>query len=99
VSRIKRSSLFPDLPTWMNRIEGFPISTPGGPRRPTGVPQSVIDKLNPVLRRSSHPDVQKKFQERPVSKASPPRHRSSATTSRPLGEMAEDGQDANIQAD
>jgi tripartite-type tricarboxylate transporter receptor subunit TctC len=63
VSRIKRSSLFPDLPTMdESGLKGFNLDAWAGLVAPSGVPQSVIDKLNPVLRKIiDSPDVQKKF--------------------------------------
>ena len=63
VSRIKRSSLFPDLPTMDEfGLKGFNLDAWAGLVAPSGVPQSVIDKLNPVLRKIiDSPDVQKKF--------------------------------------
>ena len=63
VSRIKRSSLFPDLPTMdESGFKGFNLDAWAGLVAPSGTPQSVIDKLNPVLRKIiDSPDVQKKF--------------------------------------
>ena len=63
VSRIKRSSLFPDLPTMDEAgLKGFNLDAWAGLVAPAGVPQSVVDKLNPVLRKIiDSPDVQQKF--------------------------------------
>jgi len=63
VSRIKRSSLFPDLPTMdESGLKGFNLDAWAGLVAPTGVPKSVIDKLNPALRKIiDSPEVQQKF--------------------------------------
>src|SRR6202161_3884296 len=63
ISRIKRSTLFPDLPTMDEAgLKGFNLDAWAGLVAPAGVPQSVIDKLNPVLRKIiDSPDVQAKF--------------------------------------
>jgi tripartite-type tricarboxylate transporter receptor subunit TctC len=43
-------------------LKGFNLDAWAGLVAPSGVPQSVIDKLNPVLRKIiDSPDVQKKF--------------------------------------
>ena len=63
VSRIKRSSLFPQLPTMdESGLKGFNLDAWAGLVAPSGVPQSVIDKLNPALRKViDSPEVQAKF--------------------------------------
>ena len=54
VTRLKRSSLFPDLPTWTNPGSRASISTPGpaSSRRPA-TPPDVVAKLNGACARSS----------------------------------------------
>jgi tripartite-type tricarboxylate transporter receptor subunit TctC len=63
VSRLKRSSLFPELPTMdESGLKGFNLDAWAGLVAPAGVPQSVIDKLNPVLRKIiDSPEVQTRF--------------------------------------
>jgi tripartite-type tricarboxylate transporter receptor subunit TctC len=63
VSRIKRSSLFPDLPT-MNEagITDFDMDTWAGIVAPAGTPPAIVEKLNATLRPIiDSPDVQAKF--------------------------------------
>ncbi len=63
VTRIKRSSLFPDLPT-MNEagIKGFNLDAWAGLVAPAGTPPDIIAKLNKTLRPIiDSPDVQAKF--------------------------------------
>jgi tripartite-type tricarboxylate transporter receptor subunit TctC len=63
ISRIKRSSLFPDLPT-MNEagVKGFNLDAWAGLVAPTGTPPEIITKLNGALRQViDSPDVQAKF--------------------------------------
>jgi tripartite-type tricarboxylate transporter receptor subunit TctC len=63
VSRIKRSSLFPDLPTVDEAgVKGFNLDAWAGLVAPTGTPPEVIAKLNAALRKIiDSPDVQAKF--------------------------------------
>lgn len=63
VSRIKRSALFPQLPTLDEAgVKGFNLDAWGGLVAPSGVPQSVVDKLNAALRKIiDSPEVQAKF--------------------------------------
>jgi tripartite-type tricarboxylate transporter receptor subunit TctC len=63
VSRLQRSSLFPDLPTMdESGLKGFNLDAWAGLVAPAGVPQSVIDKLNPLLRKIiDSPEVQARF--------------------------------------
>ncbi|MGB6534627.1 MAG: tripartite tricarboxylate transporter substrate binding protein [Xanthobacteraceae bacterium] len=63
VTRIKRSSLFPELPT-MNEagITGFNLDAWAGLVAPAGTPPAVIAKLNKTLRPIiDSPEVQAKF--------------------------------------
>jgi tripartite-type tricarboxylate transporter receptor subunit TctC len=51
VSRIKRSTLFPDLPTMDEAgIKGFNLDAWAGLVAPAGTPPDVVDKLNAALR-------------------------------------------------
>jgi tripartite-type tricarboxylate transporter receptor subunit TctC len=63
VSRIKRSALFPDLPTLDEAgIKGFNLDAWAGLVAPAGTPPEVIAKLNGALRKIiDSPDVQAKF--------------------------------------
>jgi len=63
VSRIKRSSLFPDLPTIdESGIAGFNLDTWAGFVAPAKTPPEVVTKLNVALRKViGQPDVQAKF--------------------------------------
>ncbi len=63
VTRIKRSPLFPDLPTMDEAgIKGFNLDAWAGLVAPAGTPPNVVTKLNAVLRPIiDNPDTQKKF--------------------------------------
>jgi len=63
ISRIKRSSLFPDLPTMDEAgIKGFNLDAWAGLVAPAGTPPAVVTKLNGALRKIiDSPDVQAKF--------------------------------------
>jgi tripartite-type tricarboxylate transporter receptor subunit TctC len=63
VSRIKRSSLFPELPTVDEAgIKGFNLDAWAGLVAPTGTPPDIVAKLNTALRPIiDSPEVQKKF--------------------------------------
>ena len=63
ISRIKRSSLYPDLPTMDEAgIKGFNLDAWGGLVAPAGTPPAVVAKLNAALRKViDSPDVQAKF--------------------------------------
>ena len=63
VSRIKRSTLFPQLPTMDEAgIKGFNMDAWAGLVAPAGTPPEVVSKLNAALRPIiDSPDVQKKF--------------------------------------
>jgi len=63
VTRIKRSALFPDLPTLDEAgIKGFNLDAWAGLVAPAGTPPDVIAKLNGALRKIiDSPDVQAKF--------------------------------------
>ncbi len=63
VTRIKRSSLFPELPTMDEAgIKGFNIDAWAGLVAPAGTPPEIVTKLNGALRKIiDSPDVQQKF--------------------------------------
>jgi tripartite-type tricarboxylate transporter receptor subunit TctC len=63
ISRIRRSSLFADLPTVAESgIKGFNLDAWAGLVAPTGTPPAVVAKLNGALRTIiDSPDVQAKF--------------------------------------
>jgi tripartite-type tricarboxylate transporter receptor subunit TctC len=63
ISRIKRSTLYPDLPTLDEAgLKGFNLDAWAGLVAPTGTPPSVVKKLNGALRKViDSPQVQAKF--------------------------------------
>ena len=63
ISRIKRSSLFPSLPTMDEAgIKGFNLDAWAGLVAPAGTPPAIVTKLNGALRQViDSPDVQTKF--------------------------------------
>jgi tripartite-type tricarboxylate transporter receptor subunit TctC len=63
ISRIKRSSLFPSLPTMDEAgIRGFNLDAWAGLVAPAGTPPEIVAKLNGALRKViDSPDVQAKF--------------------------------------
>jgi tripartite-type tricarboxylate transporter receptor subunit TctC len=63
VTRIKRSALFPDLPTMDEAgLKGFNLDAWAGLVAPAGTPAEVVTKLNGTLRKIiDSPDVQAKF--------------------------------------
>jgi tripartite-type tricarboxylate transporter receptor subunit TctC len=63
ISRIHRSSLYPDLPTMDEAgIKGFNLDAWAGLVAPSGTPPTVVTKLNAALREViDSPDVQAKF--------------------------------------
>jgi tripartite-type tricarboxylate transporter receptor subunit TctC len=63
ISRIQRSSLFPDLPTMDEAgVKGFNLDAWAGMVAPAGTPPAVVAKLNGALREIiDNPDVQAKF--------------------------------------
>lgn len=101
VSRIKRSSLFPDLPTMDEfGFKGFNLDAWAGLVAPSGTPQSVIDKLNPVLRKIiDSPDVQKKFKNVGFEGFSSTPQELGDYMKSQLGEWQKMVKDADIQAD
>jgi tripartite-type tricarboxylate transporter receptor subunit TctC len=63
ISRIKRSKLYPDLPTMDEAgVKGFNLDAWAGLVAPAGTPPEIIAKLNGALRKViDSPDVQAKF--------------------------------------
>ena len=63
ISRIKRSKLYPDLPTMDEAgIKGFNLDAWAGLVAPTGTPSEIVTKLNVALRKViDSPEVQAKF--------------------------------------
>jgi tripartite-type tricarboxylate transporter receptor subunit TctC len=63
ISRIKRSKLYPELPTMDEAgIEGFNLDAWAGLVAPAGTPPDVVTKLNAALRKViDSPEVQAKF--------------------------------------
>ncbi len=63
VTRIKRSALFPELPTMdEDGIKGFNLDAWAGLVAPAGTPPEIVAKLNGALRKIiDSPDVQAKF--------------------------------------
>jgi tripartite-type tricarboxylate transporter receptor subunit TctC len=63
LSRIKRSTLYPELPTMDEAgITGFDMDTWAGLVAPAGTPPQVVTKLNGALRPIiDSPDAQAKF--------------------------------------
>ncbi len=63
ISRIKRSTLYPDLPTLDEAgIKGFNLDAWAGLVAPAGTPSEIVTKLNVALRKViDKPEVQAKF--------------------------------------
>ena len=63
ISRIKRSTLYPDLPTLDEAgLKGFNLDAWAGLVAPTGTPSEIVTKLNVALRKIiDSPQVQAKF--------------------------------------
>jgi tripartite-type tricarboxylate transporter receptor subunit TctC len=63
ISRIKRSTLYPDLPTMDEAgIKGFNLDAWAGIVAPAGTPSEIVTKLNVALRKViDKPEVQAKF--------------------------------------
>ena len=63
ISRIKRSKLYPDLPTLDEAgIKGFNLDAWAGLVAPTGTPPQIVTKLNTALRKViDSPEVQEKL--------------------------------------
>jgi tripartite-type tricarboxylate transporter receptor subunit TctC len=101
VTRIKRSSLFPDLPTMDEAgIKGFNLDAWAGLVAPAGVPPDIVAKLNKTLRPIiDSPDVQAKFKNVGFEGFSSTPEELGAYIKSQLVEWKNMVQEANIQAD
>jgi|HubBroStandDraft_6_1064221.scaffolds.fasta_scaffold552716_1 tripartite-type tricarboxylate transporter receptor subunit TctC len=101
VSRIKRSSLFPELPTMDEAgIKGFNMDAWAGLVAPTGTPPEIVKKLNVALRKViDSPDVQARFKNVGFEGFSSTPEELGAFMKAQLGEWGKMVKDANIQAD
>jgi tripartite-type tricarboxylate transporter receptor subunit TctC len=101
VSRIKRSTLFPDLPTLDEAgVKGFNLDTWAGLVAPTGTPPAVVNKLNAALRKIiDSPEVQAKFKNVGFEGFSSTPEELGDFIKVQLGEWGKMVKDAGIQAD
>ena len=101
VTRIKRSSLFPDLPTMDEAgIKGFNLDAWAGLVAPAGTPPEVVAKLNTALRKIiDSPEVQAKFKNVGFEGFSSTPDELGDFIKVQLGEWGKMVKDANIQAD
>ena len=101
VSRIKRSTLFPDLPTMDEAgVKGFNLDTWAGLVAPTGTPSAVVNKLNAALRKIiDSPEVQAKFKNVGFEGFSSTPEELGDFIKIQLGEWGKMVKDAGIQAD
>jgi len=101
VTRIKRSSLFPDLPTMDQAgVKGFNLDAWAGLVAAAGTPPDVVTKLNKTLRPIiESADVQKKFKNVGFEGFSSTPEELGNYIKEQLGEWKKMVKDANIQAD
>src|ERR1700675_1960974 len=101
VTRIKRSALFPDMPTMDEAgIKGFNMDAWAGLVAPAGTPPEVVKKPNVALRKViDSPDVQAKFKNVGFEGFSSTPEELGAFMKAQLGEWGKMVKDANIQAD
>jgi tripartite-type tricarboxylate transporter receptor subunit TctC len=101
VTRIKRSKLFPELPTMDEAgIKGFNLDAWAGLVAPAGTPPDVVAKLNKTLRPIiESPEVQKKFKNVGFEGFSSTPEELGDYIKEQLGEWKKMVKDANIQAD
>ena len=101
VTRIKRSKLFPELPTMDEAgIKGFNLDAWAGLVAPAGTPPDVVAKLNKTLRPIiESPEVQKKFKNVGFEGFSSTPEELGNYIKEQLGEWKKMVKDANIQAD
>jgi tripartite-type tricarboxylate transporter receptor subunit TctC len=101
VSRIKRSSLFSNLPTMDEAgIKGFNLDAWAGLVAPAGTPPAVVAKLNGALRKIiDSPDVQARFKNVGFEGFSSPPEEFGDFMKVQLGEWRNMIKDAGIQAD
>ncbi len=101
VTRIKRSSLFPELPTMDEAgIKGFNLDAWAGLVAPAGTPPEVVAKLNAALRKIiDSPEVQAKFKNVGFEGFSSTPGELGDFIKAQLGVWGKMVKDANIQAD
>jgi putative tricarboxylic transport membrane protein len=101
VTRIKRSALFPELPTMDEAgIKGFNLDAWAGLVAPTGTPPDAIAKLNAALRKViDSPDVQQKFKNVGFEGFSSTPEQLGAYMKSQLEEWRQMVKDANIQVE
>jgi putative tricarboxylic transport membrane protein len=101
VTRIKRSALFPELPTMDEAgIKGFNLDAWAGLVAPAGTPPDVIAKLNTALRKIiDSPEIQAKFKKVGFEGFSSTPQELGDYIKVQLGEWEKMVKDANIQAD
>jgi len=101
VTRIKRSTLFPDLPTMDEAgITGFNLDAWAGLVAPAGTPPEIVAKLNAALRPIiESPDVQAKFKNVGFEGFSSTPQELSDFIKAQLGIWGKMVKDADIQAD
>src|SRR5580658_5079835 len=101
MTRLKRSALYPDLPTMDEAgVEGFELDAWAGLVAPAKTPPDVIAKLNGALRKViSNPDVQAKFKNVGFDAFSSTPEEFGAFIKVQLGNWSKMVRDANIQAE
>jgi tripartite-type tricarboxylate transporter receptor subunit TctC len=101
VTRLKRSALFPDLPTMDEAgIKGFNLDAWAGLVAPAGTPPDVVATLNGALRKIiDSPDVQAKFRNVGFEAFSSTPEAFGDFIKAQLGEWGKMIKDAGIQAD
>jgi len=101
MTRLKRSALYPDLPTMDEAgVEGFELDAWAGLVAPAKTPPDVIAKLNGALRKViNNPDVQAKFKNVGFDAFSSTPEEFGAFIKAQLGIWSKMVKDANIQAE
>jgi tripartite-type tricarboxylate transporter receptor subunit TctC len=101
MTRLKRSALYPDLPTMDEAgIEGFGLDAWAGLVAPANTPPEVIARLNGALRKViDNPDVQAKFKNVGFDAFSSTPEEFGAFIKAQLGIWSKMVKDANIQAE
>src|ERR1700728_4370976 len=101
MTRLKRSALYPDLPTMDEAgVEGFELDAWAGLVAPAKTPPDVVAKLNGALRKViNNPDVQAKFKNVGFDAYSSTPEEFGAFIKVQLGTWSKMVKDANIQAE
>jgi tripartite-type tricarboxylate transporter receptor subunit TctC len=101
MTRLKRSTLYPDLPTMDEAgVKGFELDAWAGLVAPAGTPPAVIAKLNGALRKViDEPDTQAKFKNVGFDGFSSTPEEFGAFIKTQLGIWSKMVKDANIQAE